>query len=171
MEFEIDVIYEVEKEFLPEQECVKTLISAILMEHEAIQAEVSVAFVNEAEIIDLNRRFFDKSTTTDVIAFDLLEERDDLHLIDYRNLPQSNDEILNRCKFINKTVEGEIIVNADQAEKVSAEYGNTAYQETMLYVIHGLLHILGYDDLETDAKKVMWTFQDYYFDKYVINLK
>ena len=171
MDFEIDMIYEVEKEFLPEQECVKTLISAILKEHEAIQAEVSVAFVNEAEIIELNRRFFNKSTTTDVIAFDLLEEREDLHLIKYNDLPKSKDEFLNSYKFINKTVEGEIIVNADQAEKVSVEYGNTAYHETMLYIIHGLLHILGYDDLETDAKKVMWTFQDYYFDKYVINLE
>ena len=168
MDYEIDVIYEAENDFLPDKKCVQALISAILKEHGAVQVEISIAFVNDAEIIELNRRFFNKSTTTDVIAFDLLEEREDIQTIDYEYVPESKTETLANYKFINKTAEGGIIVNADQAGKVSGEYGNTALQETMLYIIHGLLHILGYDDLETKAKNVMWIFQDYYFEKYVI---
>ncbi len=167
MDYEIDVIYEAENEFLPVSKQVQKLISAILTEHDTVQAEVSVAFVNDVEIVELNKKYFNKTTTTDVIAFDLLEECEDSRFIDYDHVPESSAMILTTCKLKNKIVEGEIIVNANRAREVSDEYGNTAYQETMLYVIHGLLHILGYDDLEDEKKRIMWVFQDYYFEKYV----
>ena len=169
MDYEIDVIFEAEDEFLPKSDEIISLITKILENHKAKQAEISIAFVNDAEIIELNKNYFNKSTPTDVISFNLDEESDNLEVLDYKKIPQADADVLEQCVIENEFVEGEIIVNADEAARAAGDYGNTSQQEVLTYVIHGLLHILGYDDLEEQKKKIMWIFQNYYFDKFVIS--
>jgi probable rRNA maturation factor len=92
-------------------------------------AAVSVAIVDDATIHDLNRRYLSHDWPTDVLSF-LLDEGDG-HL------------------------EGEVVISADTAAAVAAELGWPASAEQLLYVIHGMLHLVGYrDEFAGDAAKM-----------------
>jgi len=85
------------------------------------KGELSVAIVDDAQIREINRRFLDHDYATDVIAFPLDDE------------------------------EGEIVISADRALAEASERGVEPLAELMLYVVHGLLHLLGYDDHDREA--------------------
>ncbi|HSW45496.1 MAG TPA: rRNA maturation RNase YbeY [Phycisphaerae bacterium] len=92
---------------------------------------ISVAVVDDATIADVNERFLGKARPTDVISFDL---RDD---------PTSG------------TIEGEIVVSAETARRVAADLGLALREELLRYVIHGALHLAGWDDRTTAQRARM----------------
>lgn len=53
------------------------------------------------------------------------------------------------------SIEGEIIISAQTAKRNSAEYGASVKDEILLYMIHGVLHLLGYDDHDSAQIKKM----------------
>jgi len=108
------------------------LISAarVILTDEGIErAVVSIAVVDDETIHELNRRYLEHDYPTDVLSF-LFEKTTD-HL------------------------EGEVIVSADTAAAESLGYGWSMDDELLLYVIHGTLHLLGYDDATSEAQDVM----------------
>lgn len=109
---------------------------AVLEGEGVLAARLSLAIVDDATSHDLNRRFLEHDYPTDVLSFPL-EEGPDL-------------------------LEGEIVVSADQAARVGADYGWSAEAELMLYVIHGVLHLTGYDDhSEHDRRRMRQREQHY----------
>ena len=101
----------------------------LALEKEGRDAELSVALVGDAEMAVLNERFLGSDAVTDVLAFPYESEG----------------------KFIN----GEIVANAELAVRESASRPHGAADELMLYVVHGLLHLLGYDDDSPEATQRM----------------
>ncbi|MCC7476138.1 MAG: rRNA maturation RNase YbeY [Pirellulales bacterium] len=93
---------------------------AVLQESDYTSAMVSLAVVDDAAIQELNCQFLNHNYPTDVLSFALQE--DGPHL------------------------EGEVIISADTAASAAAEVGCTAPAEQLLYVIHGVLHLVGYRD-------------------------
>jgi probable rRNA maturation factor len=93
-------------------------------------AQVSVLFCDNDFITRLNKRFFKKSWPTDVIAFPLQDGLD--------------------AKYL-----GEIVISVEQAANVCGFYGKKWQEELTLYLIHGVLHLLGYDDTTAKEKKIM----------------
>ena len=55
---------------------------------------------------------------------------------------------------------GEIVASAETAARYAAEHGHSVDEELALYIVHGLLHLNGHDDLEPRAKKRMHAAQD-----------
>lgn len=92
--------------------------------------EILIVFCDNKAIKKLNKIFFNRNTATDVIAFPL----DDEFSLNYL---------------------GEVVISVEEAVKRCREYGNTWRKELILYVIHGILHILGYDDTLIIKKKIM----------------
>jgi len=92
-------------------------------------AEISVAVVSDDEIAELNRRFLGRDGTTDVLAFPYASE--------------------------NGRLEGEIVINADEAVRRAEDVAHDSQDELMLYAVHGLLHLLGCDDAEPDDRRRM----------------
>ncbi|MFN6127366.1 MAG: rRNA maturation RNase YbeY [Planctomycetota bacterium] len=92
-------------------------------------AQVSVAVVNDRTIQDVNRQYLNHDYPTDVISFNL-----------------SDDENI---------LEGEVIVSWQTAKRVAQENGWTTSQEMLLYIIHGMLHIVGLDDATPAQSKRM----------------
>ena len=76
--------------------------------------------------------------TTDVLAFDL-----------------SDDTVSYSGKKRIFHLEGEIIISATTAVRNAARFDSTPYNELILYVVHGILHLLGYDDHDPKEKKRM----------------
>jgi probable rRNA maturation factor len=91
--------------------------------------DISLAVVDDAAIHELNRRWLEHDEPTDVLSF-VLEQS-----AGYR--------------------EGEIIVSAETALARAAEFGWSAGDELLLYVVHGALHIAGYDDREQADREQM----------------
>lgn len=98
--------------------------------------EISIAIVDDAEMHALNRKYLDHDYPTDVLSF-VLEEDDGL-------------------------LDGEIIASSDYAAREAEIYKWTAEDEILLYVIHGSLHLVGYDDLEPTSKQKMREAERYY---------
>jgi probable rRNA maturation factor len=104
----------------------KTAAEGVLKAAGLASATVSIAVVDDAVIRDLNRRYLQHDYATDVLSFVL--EQDEQRL------------------------EGEIVVSADTAVSACGRYAWSAADELLLYVVHGTLHLVGYDD-GTEAER------------------
>jgi probable rRNA maturation factor len=91
-------------------------------------AELSIVFLTDEALAKLHADFLDDPTTTDVITF----ESDAAH-----------------------GSAGEICVSVDTAARYASEHGRDFAEELTLYLVHGWLHLAGYDDLRPDKKRVM----------------
>lgn len=101
-------------------------ISMIATEAKITAGEVSVAIVTDEEIHVLNRRHLEHDYPTDCLSF--VFERGE------------------------GALEGEVIVSADTAITAAAEIGWPAENELLLYVVHAMLHLVGFDDKTTAAR-------------------
>lgn len=86
---------------------------------------LSIAVVGDRHIARLHREHLDVAGATDVLSFPL----------------HDLDEALARDLLL-----GEVVVSADTAARVAAERGHPPTFELTLYAVHGVLHLLGYDD-------------------------
>lgn len=109
---------------------------------EQVQAAIlSISIVDNATIHTLNRDHLQHDYPTDVISFQLDFSED--------------DDQLSELPAAGASIEGEIIASAEMAASMAAAGQWSAQDELTLYVIHGLLHICGYDDLDAESKRVM----------------
>ena len=90
--------------------------------------ELSLAFMSDAKLAQLHADFLDDPTTTDVITFE--------------GQPEFG-------------VAGEICVSADTAAAYAKDHQRDFSEELTLYVVHGWLHLAGYDDLQPAKKRLM----------------
>ncbi len=96
---------------------------------EGKDAKLSFAFVDNDEIKKLNKRYFNYDEVTDVIAFPLSNRRN--------------------------VISGEIIVSVETAIETAGSGRRNIEGEILLYVVHGLLHLLGYKDDNRENSKIM----------------
>jgi probable rRNA maturation factor len=92
-------------------------------------AKLSIAFVDNNEIKRLNKKYFNSNEVTDVIAF-----------------PLSNH---------NNSLNGEIVVSVETAVDTAVIENVDIEGEIILYIVHGLLHLLGYSDVNRDDAIIM----------------
>jgi probable rRNA maturation factor len=116
----------------------KKIIQKVLKKERIVQAELSIVIVTDRKIHEINRKFLNHDFSTDVITFDL-----------------SDDELSRKKHTIIKPVEGEIYVSAGAAARKGRELKVLPEQELLLYIVHGILHLLGYDDHAATDKKRM----------------
>ena len=100
---------------------VREVVRAVLDGEGIADAEISLAFVDSPTIHTLNKRYLDHDEPTDVLSFPLSE-------------PNA------------KRLAGELVIGVEVAQAQARERGHEVQQELALYVIHGLLHLCGYDD-------------------------
>jgi len=113
---------------------VTALAEFVLSQEGASQNELSVLFVDDAQITELNRRYLGRNRPTDVLAFPMgVGENADIH-----------PEVL-----------GDVVVSAERAACYAEECDLKVEDELSLYLIHGILHLLGYDDTTAPAKRKM----------------
>lgn len=110
---------------------------AALAAADAPPAQISIAIVDDRDMTRLNRRYLERSGTTDVLSFDLSEP--DLGVGD---------------------ATAQIIVNLDEARRQASARGHSVEGEAALYVVHGVLHLVGYDDSRPAAARRMHAEED-----------
>ncbi len=115
-------------------------ITKTILRHEGIDnAVLSVVFVSYQRIKSLNKKYLARNHATDVLAFDLRD-----------NVPSKP-----KSRQRPKILVGDIFISTDAALKNAQMYKTTLAQELSLYIIHGLLHLLGFDDHQViEIKKI-----------------
>lgn len=96
--------------------------------------EISIHFVDKRTISDLHQEFFQDPTPTDCITFPVDAPDED---------PRGHHVL------------GEVFVCPDVAIEYAKAHNLSPYDEVSMYIIHGLLHLLGYDDLSPNEEKIM----------------
>lgn len=99
----------------------RDLVRKVLEGEGEDEAEISLAFVDNPTIHRLNKQFLDHDEPTDVLSFPLSEAR-------------------------TRKLAGELVLGVEVAREQAERRGHPVEAELSLYVIHGLLHLCGYDD-------------------------
>ncbi|APC48226.1 rRNA maturation RNase YbeY [Virgibacillus halodenitrificans] len=109
------------------------------------EAEVSINFVNNKEIQELNRNYRQKDTPTDVISFAMQEKVDGEIDIVGEDIP---------------LILGDIVISIDKAKEQAADYDHSLERELGFLAVHGFLHLLGYDHMSHEEEKLMFKKQE-----------
>lgn len=94
-------------------------------------AELSIALVDDPTLAELHGRYLDDPTVTDVMSFDVTPGPESTPLV------------------------GEIVVSVDRARAVASRRGVPLDYELALYIVHGTLHLCGFDDIDADDRLAM----------------
>ncbi len=122
---------------LPSNDLLRAAVIAALRLHGAATAELSFVLTDDDEIARLNSDYLSHEGPTDVLSFDLRDDRaGDGH------------------------VEGEIVISVETAIRQAAVRGHSVDAEAALYAIHGVLHLLGYEDGNPDEAARMHDTED-----------
>ena len=100
------------------------------------RSEISVTFVSLEEIHELNREYRQVDSPTDVLSFPQFDDLDEL--------PEEGEIML-----------GDVVICSDRAKEQAEEFGHSFEREIIYLFVHSVLHLLGYDHMEEDEKRIM----------------
>lgn len=109
---------------------------------------VNISIVSNEEIRILNRENRDVDRETDVLSFPMLEFESP-EILKYE-LSEFDFDPENKCVFL-----GDIILSKEKIESQAEEYGHSLFRESVYLTLHGILHLMGYDHMEDDDKRLM----------------
>ncbi len=114
----------------------KQIIGELFRELSITEAELGVTLVGAKKMARVNWDFLQHEGSTDVITFDHAEKRK----------AESGKR---------KNLHGELFICVEEAVLQAKEFGTSWQSEVMRYLVHGVLHLLGYDDLKPHLRRVM----------------
>lgn len=97
--------------------------------------DISIIFCSDPYILDINQRYLQHDYFTDIITFDYCE---------------------------GKVLSGDLFISIDTVRENAAEYGTSFEEELNRVMVHGLLHLIGYDDHTPAEQQEMRGKEDYY---------
>ena len=115
----------------------REIVRQVMAEEDIKDYEISLAFVDNPTIHGINKRFLEHDEPTDVITF-----------------PYSSGQVL----------VGELVIGVEVALEQARVGGHEVDAELALYVIHGLLHLVGYDDKDAHDRKQMRVRERYHLN-------
>jgi probable rRNA maturation factor len=132
--------------FTNQQKCVRVdpkplrkVVRQIVRQSGIHYGNISLAVVDDATIAALHNQFLGDPRPTDVLSF-VLESSPDY-------------------------LEGEVIASAETAARIAPEYDWPAATELHLYLLHGVLHLVGYDDQTPRQKAIMRKKENFYLEQ------
>lgn len=126
---------------------IRQIVKDILSQEDHGQDHVSLKFCDNSYIHRVNRRYLNHDYATDVIAFAMHEGED---------FPDCEDE---------EQYLGDCVVSVEMAMERAPDMGVTMHEELALYVIHGVLHLIGYDDVCDRTRPVMRDKETFYLKR------
>ncbi|MGE6375411.1 rRNA maturation RNase YbeY [Peribacillus muralis] len=113
--------------------------------------ELSVTFVDNERIREINKEYRHKDAATDVISFALEEMGEDEVEIVGGEMPR---------------MLGDIIISIERTKEQAEEYGHSFDRELGFLALHGFLHLLGFDHMNEEEEKMMFTKQKEILEEY-----
>jgi len=119
---------------------VADIAKRVLESMNVIDADLTFIFASDKLLSGLKRKFFNKDHLTDIIAFRL-------------------------NNYSEKFIEGEIYISLQRVKENSRQFNQPYQKEISRLVIHGCLHLMGYDDKTSNGKKNMTMLENKYLTK------
>ncbi len=141
-----NIVVQIAKNFKEIDICLSSLeklVKTVCKRFKLSRTTVSVALLGDNEIRELNKRYLNRDYATDCLSFDLSNGRGS-------KTQKSEFGNLDEC-----AKSFEVVVNAEMAVREAALRGHSSEAELALYITHGLLHNLGFDDSAPDQAKKM----------------
>ena len=104
---------------------------------------MTVTLTTPEQIHILNKKYRNVDSPTDVLSFPMFEK------------DEIDDIIKNKTKNVIPEVLGDIVISVEKVKEQAIEYGHSFERELSYMVVHGFYHIMGYDHIKEDDKKIM----------------
>ena len=131
-----------------EKEILNNYVNYLVEKLELSNCEFNIIITNNKKIHEINKEYRNIDRETDVISF-ALEDNKDIEYTDFRLL-------------------GDIYISIDKCYSQALEYGHSRVRELCFLATHGVLHLLGYDHMNEEDEKKMFTLQNELLDGYNI---
>lgn len=147
MGIEIEFYNQTEEDTTPFKQQIQTVIEAAAR-HESLQGqtvEMSVIFVDNEQIRQINAQYRNKDAITDVITFAL------------------EDEVENEVKIVGVPLPrmlGDVFISLPRTREQAERFGHSFVRELSFLAVHGFLHLLGYDHQTKAEEEVMFGKQE-----------
>ncbi len=119
------------------------MVAEKVLHHEDVPGQATLVITDDQGIRELNRDFLGRDAPTDVLAFSAQEEAGAFVVA-----PEMGSYL------------GDVIVSYPRAVTQAEEHGHPVEDELHLLVVHGILHLLGYDHADDEEKAIMWARQE-----------
>ena len=112
-------------------------IKTVITAYKSVQGEISIIFCSDSYLLEINKKYLGHDYYTDIITFDYCEQ--------------------NR-------ISGDLFISVDSVRENSLEYGTEFKDELNRVIVHGILHLIGYDDHTDEDVMTMREKENYYLD-------
>ena len=141
---EINVLIDGDFTECPEESWLKNAIEQVLQTQDIdSNVELGLVITSQEKVWELNRSYRRENKPTDVLAFYMTPDAEGIGLSDFVIPPDDVRHL------------GEVIISYPQAVRQSQEQAHTAEMELAILVVHGVLHLLGYDHADPEPERLM----------------
>ena len=151
-------MYEIVYDGIDEKEEYKKVIEKVLSQcfkEEKLENSklcITVTLTTPETIQEINKRYRNIDRATDVLSFPMFE-KDEL------------DKKIQENDFENEDILGDIVVSVEKVKEQAIEYGHSFERELSYMIVHGFYHLMGYDHIEEEDKKIMRKKEEYILEK------
>ena len=125
---------------LPFEESVSLWLLEVINKEEMALKEIAFTFCNDQELLKVNQEFLSHDNLTDVITFDYSD---------------------------SSGIIGEVLISIDRVQDNAQDFNQSFDVELRRVMVHGTLHLCGYNDKSADEKLLMTKKEDFYLSRYV----
>tara|TARA_B110000211_G_scaffold136381_1_gene156113 strand:+ start:1434 stop:1844 length:411 start_codon:yes stop_codon:yes gene_type:complete len=125
---------------LPFKESVSLWLLGVVNKEEKALKEIAFTFCNDQELLKVNQEFLSHDNLTDVITFDYSDSHG---------------------------IIGEVLISIDRVQDNAQDFNQSFDVELRRVMVHGTLHLCGYNDKSADEKLLMTKKEDFYLSRYV----
>ena len=134
--------YHYENNFiLEDSEKIKIWIEDVIKKEKKIVGDITYIFCDDDYLLERNKEFLDHNTLTDIITF-------------------------NYC--IDNNISSDIMISIDRVKENSTTFENSFNEELKRVMIHGILHLIGYNDKSYKEKELMRKKENFYLNMFYI---
>ncbi|CDM68629.1 Endoribonuclease YbeY [Clostridium bornimense] len=130
-----------------------------------VDVEVSLLYVDNEEIKNINKEFRKIDRVTDVLSFPMLSYPEGKV---YKDIYYKDKELLERNLDNGVLILGDIVLSLERAEEQRIEFGHSFLREAAYLTVHSVLHLLGYDHINDSDKEKMRRREEEILNKFQI---
>lgn len=141
-------------------EKVAHILEIIAKQYKVESFQISLTFVSQEKMQELNKEYRNKSRSTDVLSFPQIEWREAItaEKLAGKKIQEFQREEEGFCSPLS--ILGDIMISLDDAEQNAKNIGQCLEREICFLLVHGFLHLLGHDHIEKPDEVIMQKEQD-----------
>ena len=139
-----EIVYDGIDENKEYDEVIKKVLSQCFKEENLENSNlwITVTFTTPRKIQKINKEYRGIEKATDVLSFPMFEKNE-------------LDEKIAKKDFENEDILGDIVISVEKVKEQAIEYGHSFERELSYMLVHGFYHLMGYDHIKEEDKKIM----------------